>query len=180
MNNTRRPQNIGGKKKFWSALVHSLDFSGIPPHLHWSTHRIKLQFPYNDILYVGLRIEENQWEPCYNPQHLLEHKMFFFLFNILKHYNAECAAEAHLMWADEGQRQVQLHTYILYICINKTHQSWLDGGDGRKFESLKLKKKKKNSMWKTLQHMPLIVKSKRKQKKLLKQEIQLSIFFFCV
>lgn len=35
-------------------------------------------------------------------------------------------------------------------------------------------------MWKTLQHMPLIVKSKRKQKKLLKQEIQLSIFFFFV
>ena len=70
------------------------------------------------MIYVGLTIDEEQCDPGFNLQHLLEQEMFF-ICNISKHHNAECAAVAHLKWAHEGQSQVQMQTYILYICIKK-------------------------------------------------------------
>lgn len=66
-----------------------------------------------------MRIDEKQCDLHGNLQRLLEQEMFSVL-NISKQHNAECTTEAHLMRADEGQRQVQPHEYMFYVCILKS------------------------------------------------------------
>lgn len=72
------------------------------------------------MLYVGLRIEWNQWEPCKTQSF---HRMFFFFLLLLKRKKKKKTlverAVAQSVRADEGQWQVQLHTGTLYICIHK-------------------------------------------------------------
>lgn len=94
-------------------------------------------------------IGETQCVACYNVDYLLEREIFvlFNLFKMLQHI-VYSSGSSFKTWADEGQRQVQLHVCVLYICINKTHQSLAVGGGGRKFEWVNIK----NSMWKTTQH----------------------------